>query len=206
MLFRFDNFCENWAMAYTPISHVPSKDGRQARFFRHNSLDERAEIHKRLAATDKCDLFMSVITAFDGELIRSSEQAPDPNFYIWRRHVLFWSHQSPANLSRVPADEEAAAEAKARGVEAATDFLAFVATCQDSVRFPRPADRIIDGVDLDSVEISTLPMAFDGWWVTVINFDQMEPRQKCANPEKYDQGILARLWCCLCAKLSKLFK
>lgn len=206
MLFRFDNFCENFAMAYLPVSHVPSKDGRQARFFRHNSLDERAEIHKRLAATDKCDLFMSVITAYDGELIRSSENAPDPNFYIWRRHVLFWSHQEAANLSRVPLDEEAAADAKARGVEAATDFLAFCAACQDPRRFPQAADRIIDGIDFDSVEITTLPVTFDGWWITVINFDQEEPRAKCADPEKYDQTLLQQLWAVLARWIGKLFR
>lgn len=185
MLFRFDNFCEAFAQVYQPISHVPSKDGRTARFFRHNSLDERSEIHKRLAAFDKCNLFMTVITAFDGELIPGSEKAIDPNFYIWRRHVLFWSHQAPASKSVVPNDEEAAADAKAHGVDAATDFLAFVVDCQNPRKHPKPAERAIDGVDLESVEISTLPMAFDGWWVTVINFDQMEPRHKCVIDEKY---------------------
>lgn len=185
MLFRFDNFCEAFAQIYTPIGHIPSKDGRTARFFRHNSLDERSEIHKRLAAFDKCNLFMTVITAFDGELIPSSENAPDPNFYIWRRHVLFWSHQAPAKKAVVPNDEEAAADAKAHGVEAATDFIAFIADCQDPRKHLKASTRAIDGVDLESIEIATLPMAFDGWWVTVVNFDQMEPRQKCVIDEKY---------------------
>lgn len=190
MLFRFDNFCEAFAQVYKPIGHIPSKDGRVARFFRHHSLNAHSEIPKRLAAFDKCDLFMTVITAFDGELIASSENAPDPNFYIWRRHVLFWSHQAPANKAVVPNDEEAAADAKAHGVEAATDFIAFVAACQDPRKHPKPDERAIDGVDLDSIEIATLDMLYDGWWVTVVNFDQLEPRQKCVIDEKYSSATI----------------
>ena len=177
-LFRFDNYCEAYAQAQPYIGHVPSKDGRQARFFRHQALDERMEIIKRISAFDKCDIFMSVITAFDGELMHSSENAPDPNFYVWRRHVLFWTHQNPGEMSVVPNDEESAADAKARGVEAATDFIAFMAQGADTHNKKHfiPALR---GVDFDSIEIVTLPMTLDGWWITCLNFDQGEPRQKC---------------------------
>lgn len=188
-LFRFDNFCEAWAQCYTKIKHVPSKDGRTSRFFRHNSLDERSEIHKRLAAFDKCDLFMSVITAFEGDVGYMSDRAADPNFYVWRRHVLFWAHQAPADRSVVPNDEEAAADAKARGVETAQDFIAFISMCRN----PNDKEHYIPalrGVDEESYNIATLPMAFDGWWVTVLNFDQMEPRQKCVIDERYDKTSL----------------
>lgn len=189
MVFRFDNFCERFAQCY--LGHVPSKDGRQARFFRHNSIDEDAEIHKRLAAFDQCDLFMSVITATDGELTRTSENAPSPNFYVWRRHVLFWTHQDAATQSRVPNDEEAAADAKARGVDAATDFIAFMAYLKD----PKKGNVTeLAGVDLDSIEIASLSMHFSGWWVTVINFDQLEPRQKCVLGEHYDRQMLEELF------------
>lgn len=54
-VFRFDNFCEAYAQAQSYLRHIPSKDGRQARFFRHRALDERMEIVKRLAAFDKDD-------------------------------------------------------------------------------------------------------------------------------------------------------
>lgn len=182
-LFRFDNFCEAFAQIYRPISHIPSKDGRQTRFFRHNGIDERSEIHKRLSNHDKCDLFMSVITAWEGDLERSSENAPDPNFYGWRRHVLFWAHQAPAELGVVPNDEEAAADAKARAVEACQDFIAFMAKCKDKNGGNM---KDLQGVDFDSMEISTLPMAFNGFWIAILNFDQMEPRQKCVIDEKYD--------------------
>lgn len=194
MHFRFDNFCEYFARIYTPVSHVPSKDGRQTRFFRHDSIDERSEIHKRLAAPDKCDTFMSVITSTEGQLIRSDEKAAFPNFYIWRRHVLFWEHQAAATTSIVPNDEEAAAEAKARGVDCATDFIAFLSECQDPRRYPNAKDRIIDGVDLDSVEIVSLPRSFDGWWITVLNFDQLEARNRCVIDERYNQELLSEMF------------
>lgn len=193
-MYRFDNFCESFARIYTPISHVPTKDGRQTRFFRHDSIDARSEIHKRLAASDRCSLFMSVITQSEGQLIRSEEKATAPNFYIWRRHVLFWLHQTPATLSQVPSDEEAAADAKARGIDVATDFLAFVAECQDPHLFPRPQDRAIDGVDLDSVEIVSLPQVFDGWWITAVHFDQLEPRNRCILERNYSPSLTTELF------------
>ena len=191
MIYRFDLFCEKFAMAYRPIQHQPSKDGRQTRFFRHDTTDQRMEIHKRLAATDRCDIFMSVITATEGQLIRSDEKAFFPNFYVWRRHVLFWVHASAATTSVVPLDEEAAAEAKARGVECATDFIAFMSELQDPRSFPNPKDRLIDGVDLDSIEIVSLPITLDNWWITVLNFDQLEPRNRCVIDERYNADLVA---------------
>lgn len=142
------------------------------------------EIIKRLLDV-KTDIFMSVITAYDGNLLRLSDNAPDPNFYIWRRHVLFWTRQHSAAIDVVPNDEEAAADAKARGVEAATDFIAFMRQCAN------PKDKVhyieaLHGVDFDSIEIVTLPMTLDGWWITCLNFDQTEPRPKCFADEQFD--------------------
>lgn len=65
-VFRFDNFCERWASAYKSLSHIPDRESKNKRFFRHDSIDELS-----------------------------------------------------------------AAEAKARGVEMATDFIAFMVHCAD---------------------------------------------------------------------------
>ena len=188
-IFRFDDFCERWASAYRPISHVSGKASKQKRFFRHDTLDERMDVAKNITTVSRCDLFMSVITAFDGELASPSEQASRPNFYSWRRHVLFWARGEGGTVGKVaPIDEVSAAEAKARGVEAATDFLAFISKLSEDKR------SIWAGFDPDSVEISTLPVSFNGWWITVINFCQFEPRQKCVIDSRYDANLVAELF------------
>lgn len=186
MVFRFDNFAEKWAAAYKPLSHEMGKNAKRKTFFRHDSLDEKMDIAKNLVGINKADVFMSVITAFDGELIRASENAPKPNFYSWHRHVLFWVKSSKSSKSAA-IDEISAAEAKARGVELATDFISFLDYCAD----PRRGNmKEIAGIDFDSVEIATLPVEYNGWWITVINFRQDEPREKCIVDEKYDDELV----------------
>lgn len=186
MIFRFDNFVEKWCSIYKPIGHVPG-DIKNRKFYRHDGMDERLDIVKNLVTANRGDVFASVITAFDGELARSAENAPKPNFYVWRRHVLFWV-KGAIGAKGAPIDEESAAEAKARGVEIATDFIAFLDHCAD----PRRGNMAeLRGVDFDSVEIATLPVSYNGWWITVINFDHMEPRDKCIKEAKYDTDALA---------------
>lgn len=192
MIFRFDNFCENWATAYAPISHISGKNSKQKRFFRHDTIDERLDVVKNLTSL-KCDLFMSCITAFDGEVTASSENAAKPNFYAWRRHVLFWAKSTDAagqkaGVASTPLDEISAAEAKARGVEAATDFIAFVSELREDRK------SVFAGIDMESIEIATLPVSFNGWWITVINFDHLEPRQKCIVDSKYNTELIATLF------------
>lgn len=192
-IFRFDNFCEQWASVYKPISHIAVKASKQKRFFRHDTLDERIDVVKNLTGLTKCNLFMSCITAFDGELTPSSENSSNPNFYTWRRHALFWAKGEQASVNKqgvptAPLDELSAAEAKARGVEAATDFIAFMRKQKEDRRGE------MAGVDLESIEIVTLPVSFNGWWITVINFDQQEPRQKCVVESKYDTELIATLF------------
>lgn len=188
MIFRFDNFCEAWAAAYRPISHIPSKDGRNARFFRHDTPEQFEEVCKRLVQPDKCDLFMTVVTQYDGELVRESENSSAPNFYSWHRHVLFWSHQAPAARSVVPNDEEAAADAKSLAIQTAEDFIAFLQMCVN----PKDKEHYIDdlrGINFDSIEVLTLPRAFDGWWIAVINFEHDMPRKKCVIDEQYNMDV-----------------
>lgn len=188
-VFRFDDFCEKWATAYTPIAHVAGKSSKQKRFFRHDTIDERLEVAKNLTTVSKCDLFMSVITAFDGELAGLSENAGKPNFYSWRRHVLFWARSEGGTTTKTaPIDEVAAAEAKARGVECATDFIAFI------TKLGEDRKTVWAGVDLDSIEIATLPVSFNGWWITVVNFDHLEPRNKCVIDSKYNEEIVRSLF------------
>lgn len=190
MIWRFDNFCEQWAQVYTPLRHVPSKDSRNKRFFRHDSLDERLEVVKQLVTANKTDVFMSVITAFDGDLARAAENSPKPNFYVWRRHALFWVKTALA-ANGSPLDELSAADAKARGVEMAADFISFLDYCADPRKGNMPELR---GIDFDSLEISTLPVSFNGWWITVVNFDQSEPREKCVADARYDTSALAGMF------------
>ena len=188
-IFRFDDFCEQWASAYVPISHIPGRNSKQKRFFRHDSIDERLEVAKNITNVSKCDMFMSVITAFDGELISLSDNASKPNFYSWRRHAMFWARGEGGSVSKTsPIDEVSAAEAKARGVEAATDFIAFISKMAEDKHSP------LAGIEYDSIEIVTLPVSFNGWWITCVNFSQSEPRQKCVIGSKYDPSVVSELF------------
>lgn len=180
-MFRFDNFCERWAMIYKPLSHVISADERGKRFFRHDSQEEMMDIAKALTTVNGHDRIMSVITAFDGDLVRSSDQAARPNFYVWRRHVLFWVRQAQGRNTG-PISENAAAEAKAAAVDMARDFITFLDFASDSRRGNM---KELSGIDLDSIEISTLPVHFNGWWIAVLHFDHQEAREKCNSELNY---------------------
>lgn len=194
-VFRWDCFCEKFAQIYSPISHVPSKNGKGKRFFRHDTIDERIAFVKGLITLNETDLIMSVITAYDGELARLSETAPQPNFIAWRRHVLFWARQEQGSAVKAPMDsEDAAAEAKTRAVDAAVDFIAFLAKVTDKHLPPQKRIKELDGIQLDELEISTLPVAYNGWWAAVINFDHLEPREKCVIDGRYQEELVKELF------------
>lgn len=190
-IFRWDDFCERFAQAYVPISHEPSRDGRQRRFFRHNALDERMDISKQLTAANRCSLFMSVITAYDGDVSKSSDTATSYNFITWRRHVLFWARSAQASAALSPLDELAAADAKHRAVTAATDFIAFLGVRHEGR--PDPLAKAL-GIDLGTVSIATLPVSFNGWWIASVSLDQLEPRPKCLPDGDFDDALLADLF------------
>lgn len=194
-LFRFDIFCEKWATCYAPINHQPGRDGKGKRFFRHDSLDERVAFVKTLTTFNETDLIMSCITAYDGELARMSEKAEIPNYVAWRRHVLFWCRQAQATTSKAPMDtEEAAANAKSRAVEAALDFVAFITQAKDARLRPEFRIKELEGVDLEEMEIATLPVAFNGWWAAVVNFDHIEPRPLCLVDCKYNADLMHEIF------------
>ena len=194
-IWRFDNFCEKWAQAYAPISHSPSKDGKGKRFFRHDTLDERIAFVKSLITFNETDLIMSVITAYDGELVLMSENSSQPNFFAWRRHVIFWARQEQGSAIKVPMDsEDAAADAKTRAVEAAVDFIAFLAKAKDPYAKPQNRIKELDGLQLEELQIETLPVAYNGWWAAVINFDHLEPRPKCVIEKRYQADTLSQLF------------
>ena len=194
-VFRWDCFCEKFAQAYSPISHSPNKDGKGKRFFRHDTLDERIAFVKSLITFNETDLIMSVITAYDGELTRLSENAPQPNFIAWRRHVLFWARQEQGSATKIPMDsEDAAAEAKTRAVDAAVDFIAFLSKVTDKHLPPQKRIKELEGIQLDELEIATLPVAYNGWWAAVINFDHLEPREKCVIDNRYQLDLVKELF------------
>lgn len=192
---RFDHFCEKFAQCYKPISHKPGRDGKGKRFFRHDTLDERIAFVKSLITFNETDLIMSVITAYDGELTRLSENATQPNFIAWRRHVLFWARQEQGSATKVPMDsEDAAAEAKTRAVDAAVDFIAFLSKVTDKHLPPQKRIKELEGIQLDELEIATLPVAYNGWWAAVINFDHLEPREKCVIDNRYQLDLVEELF------------
>lgn len=194
-VFRFDDFCEKYAQIRTDLRHNPSKDGTGKRFFRHDTLDERIAFVKSLITFNETDLIMSVITAYDGELTRLSENAPQPNFIAWRRHVLFWARQEQGSATKVPMDsEDAAAEAKTRAVDAAVDFIAFLSKVTDKHLPPQKRIKELEGIQLDELEIATLPVAYNGWWAAVINFDHLEPREKCVIDNRYQLDLVKELF------------
>lgn len=199
-MFRFDNFCERWAMSYKPLSHVISDDERGKRFFRHDSQEEMMDIAKALTNVNGHNRLMSVITAFDGDLARSSDQAARPNFYVWRRHVLFWVRQAQGRNAG-PINEVAAADAKAEAMEMACDFITFLDYMSDS---RRGNVKDLSGIDLDSIELSTLPVRYNGWWIAVLHFDQQEARELCNIETNYDLSLFASMFPTI--PLEKIFK
>ena len=191
-MFRFDNFCERWAASYLNIKHlINSKAGKGKHFFRHDTLDERVAFVQNLKTLNEGDLIMSCITAFDGE-ITSLRGRPDA--INWRRHVIFWCRQTRATQSVAPMHEEHAADAKARAVDAAVDFIAFLEKVKDPHNRPLQWAKALDGVDFEDMELVTLPVSLNGWWAAVINFDHIEPRNKCVIDSKYDEELLNELF------------
>lgn len=192
--FRFDDFCEQWAQCYSPISHKPGKDGRGKRFFRHDTMDERTSLVQSLASISSVNLLMSVITAYQGSLTKLNDKASEANFIAWRRHVIFWARQFQGNKSSVQIDtEDAAADAKSLAVESATDFISFMLNVKDAHNKPFYMPEL-EGLQSDTIEIVTLPKAFNGWWAAAINFDHIEPRPKCIIDAKYDKDIVGYLF------------
>lgn len=186
---NFAEIVESWACCYRPISHDPTQEGmRGARFFMHDSQEQMKGIVDALTQANKTDLFVSVITGHQGEVVSLSEKSYQPGFIAWKRFVLFWSRQEVNNMRGLNAlDEYAALRAKTRAVQTAEDFLAFYATLSDPRRGDMPE---LSGWEYEDVHLVTLPGQYNGWWVCSLSFIQFEPRPKCIEGELYDMSAI----------------
>lgn len=173
MIFRFDNYVEQWATIYKPMQHDPSAGGRGKRMYRIDSINRLEEFAANLTAAQSPSV--AVVTQLDGDA-----DGPNEKHIRFTHRVFFFVKQPPVSTQQGIIDEVGAADAKAEGVEIAEDFLAYL--YDDYKNNPK---GVLRGIRWDTVAVFSYPQKFNGWWPTELVFEHLIPRNTCVNPEKY---------------------
>lgn len=168
-----DNYLEQWATKFKPISHVMDGGSKLKRFYRIDSITAIPSFMANL--TQAKSPSVGYITQIDAVLAGQGEK-----FMQLSHRVFFFVKQQGAVLQNGPSEEVAATEAKTEGYELAQDLLAYL--YEDA---KKNKNKDLEGIDFKGAVIFTTPQQFNGWWPTELTFNQLVPRYLCVNPEKY---------------------
>lgn len=174
MIFRLDNYLEQWAQVYKPISHDPTRGSRDKRFYRMDSITRLEEFTANL--TQAKSPSMAVVTQMDGAVEGSSNK-----FMRYTHRIFFMVKQTDTNALRGVIDELGAADAKAEGQELAQDLLAWFYEDKDKNK-----NKELAGLDFSTATVFSVPQKFNGWWPTELVIEHVVPRDLCINKEKYN--------------------
>lgn len=172
MIFRVDNYLEQWAQVYKPISHDPTRGSRDKRFYRMDSITRLEEFLANMAQAKSPS--MAVVTQMDGAVEGSSNK-----FMRYTHRIFFMVKQTDTNALRSVIDELGAADAKAEGQELAQDLLAWFYEDKNK-------NKELAGLDFSTATVFSVPQKFNGWWPTELVIEHVVPRDLCINKDKYN--------------------
>ena len=183
-MFRFDNYCEEWAKKFRPISHDPNIGSKEKRFYRMNYYQELNTLCTNLNMAKSPA--MAVATQIEAET-----EGKTSKFLRHSLKVYFLVRQESSAIAVGAASELNAAAAKAEGYELAEKFLAYISADKNGIKDDQgnllsPANPDLHGLVLDRAEIFTAPSIYGNWWVTALIIENITQRQLCVNREEYD--------------------
>ena len=167
-MFRFDNYLEQWAANYLPISHNPAKGSKDKGFVRMDTI-ARLEEMVNLLTTFRKNIVLGAVTQVD--LVAAPNNS---KMMIHNRTAFVIVKQATSDNN-----ELAAADAKHIGLEVASDLIA-------CIKKDRDTNPIFKGFSIDGFHVSSSNVKFGSWWPVMILLQQVESRQLCVNPEKYN--------------------
>ena len=170
-MFRFDNYLEQWAANYLPISHNPAKGSKDKGFVRMDTIARLEEMVNLLASSRK-NIVLGAVTQVD---VAASPN--NPKIMIHTRTAFVWVKQPSTTTDK----ELLAAEAKQTGLEVANDLLAYITE-------DKKTNKTLAGLSIDNFQILSSPVQFGTWWPVMILIQQAESRQLCVKPEKYNSN------------------
>lgn len=184
-MFRLDNFLEEWAIIYKPLSHDPAAGSKHKTFYRIDRLGGDNEFARNFNTAPSPS--MAFPTVIDAKMGSNAKQI------IYHHGFYFMVKQSSASNGKLNHQSDLdAADCKAELDDLAQALLAYLYDLRNQARnaatnerFTK-ADRIaLQGLDLENAEWWTVPELYNGWWVLGIEFDRTESRLLCVNPEDY---------------------
>lgn len=190
-MIRWDNIFESWAMMYKPLSHKPGKTSKEKAFYRVDSLNAENEFVRNINTAKSPAMAYS--TLVDANAFKEKQIS-----YV--HTVYFLIKQKTAGLKTTyKNDDDAACECKVDLNDMCVDFCAFLAGLRNAACNMRTSEFMgisitsdvasaFRGVDISSVEWGSLPIFKNGWWVFAFQFEVLEPRLLCVNPEKYERN------------------
>jgi len=189
-MFRLDYILEDWATRYKPLSHDMAEKAQRKTFFRVTMIDEDNYVVRNFnTLASPC---MAYATHIDAEMLQNTNR-------ISYRHVIYFLVKQDTEPQKTAhTDEMAATEARYDTDELVQDLLAWLFDLQHKAgtgdrSFSSPLFSLTDratreglrGLQLDTANWATLPMHWNGWQVCGLSIEQIVPRDKCINPEKY---------------------
>lgn len=174
---RIDNLIEQWAIAYKPISHDPTRGSKQRRFFRFDSLDKAIDVTSQFTTfkTPVC----GIVTQFDG-LSRGKLMEMEIAIFIYTKQLSPRSDAQGAEL--------AAADAKMLGADICNDLWIWLSEQKKAnERNPKSELYWLRGLDIDNVNIMSFPVMLNDWWPTTLELKCQVPRQTCIDASKYSK-------------------
>lgn len=194
-MFRLDNILEKWATIYKPLSHSMAAKAKpqDKSFFRIDRLDVENEWSRNQNMLDHPVLLFS--TAVDAEISRQKSKTIS---YAWGMFIAV--RQKSVNNAAADLD---AFECKMRLNDMVIDLMAFLydlqSFCSGSswrTETPQAVRDIgehltsderqqVRGMRLDESRWWSTPKYLSGWWLMGIEFEQLDPRLLCVNPNRY---------------------
>lgn len=173
-MFRFDNYIEQWAIKYKPISHDPSRNSKKKAFYRIDSIDSTLEFSTNIsiAKSPAC----AVSTEIEGRMNTSNNKQ-----VIYTYRIFFMTRQAGTSTTQKAVDGISEMECKVNNDDMVQDFLAYIS---DDKKNGNPDLR---GLDIDNAEWYTAPQKYNNWWFTVLVISNIVPRYLCVNKEKYNE-------------------
>ena len=199
-MFRLDDIIERWAELYKPLSHV-EKD-KERTFFRIGQLN--AENYFMRNFSSQKSPCMAYVTHIKSEVSKRNNKVDTMPHLIY----ILVRQENQKGRNNVT-DEDAVTEARYRAADIAADLRAFLrilrsaaagkalSTEQKESLSPTLLQLItetvsdpqyvngIRGIQLDTIQIQTLPVALNGWHIAAVDFERYEPQRLCLNAEKY---------------------
>ena len=199
-MFRLDDIIERWAELYRPLSHV-EKD-KERTFFRIGQLN--AENYFMRNFSSQKSPCMAYVTHYKSEVSKRNDKVDTTPHLIY----ILVRQENQKGKNNVT-DERAVTDTRYKAVDIAEDLRAFLrvlrslasgkalSTEQKASLSPAMLQFIsetvgdpqningIRGIQIDTVQIQTLPVALNGWHIAAVDFERYEPQRLCLNGEKY---------------------